>query len=252
MFLCQAVDEPQVRGCSECGADISHKPKQAVTCGRQCGWVRGKRNSDATRSRRALERNTRCCQRCHVEFKPSRNSQGLFCSRACEGLSRRKYNSKQEAKRAERDRWKARVGWAPKKPTEPRAHVRPECQCVECGTSFVPPYKDKRRTYCSDKCSRRHSRRVRRAIERARRRSLQVEPVNPIKVFERDKWKCALCGIKTPRSLRGSCEPNAPEVDHIVPLSQGGEHSYRNVQCSCRACNGAKGSRPMGQMRLFG
>jgi hypothetical protein len=83
-------------------------------------------------------------------------------------------------------------------------------------------------------------------------RAVTVEYVNPIKVMERDKWRCQLCGVSTPKRLRGSYEDRAPELDHIIPIGSGGEHSYRNTQCACRKCNLMKSATPRGQMRLFG
>lgn len=123
--------------------------------------------------------------------------------------------------------------------------------CRECSAVFTPAYGDKRKAFCSDTCGRRSVKRIRRSAERARLRRVKVENVNPITVFDRDRWRCMLCGVKTPRTLRGTYEPNAPELDHIVPLAAGGEHSYRNTQCACRSCNAAKGDRPKGQQRLF-
>jgi 5-methylcytosine-specific restriction endonuclease McrA len=29
----------------------------------------------------------------------------------------------------------------------------------------------------------------------------------------------------------------APTLDHIVPLSKGGSHTYDNLQCACFRCN---------------
>jgi 5-methylcytosine-specific restriction endonuclease McrA len=88
-------------------------------------------------------------------------------------------------------------------------------------------------------------------MDRARLRRAQVERVDPIKVFDRDAWRCQICGRKTPRERRGSINSNAPELDHIVPLSVGGEHSYRNTQCACRSCNASKGSQVYGQIPMF-
>lgn len=78
-----------------------------------------------------------------------------------------------------------------------------------------------------------------------------VENVNPIKVFERDKWKCQICGVKTPRRLRGKYDDNAPELDHIMPLSLGGARSYMNTQCACRKCNSDKSNASPVQPSLF-
>lgn len=72
-------------------------------------------------------------------------------------------------------------------------------------------------------------------------------------VLIRDRWTCQLCGLLAPKSLKGTQHPLAPEVDHIVPLSTPGSpgHVWSNVQCAHRKCNGAKGSRPIGQLRLM-
>lgn len=142
-----------------------------------------------------------------------------------------------------------------------RARRRPSAvtHCVECGNSFIPPRLGT--SMCSDECRSRRARRTatasgqraaNRKARKLRTRGVTVEAVNPIHVLIRDGWRCQLCGVSTPKRLRGSYEERAPEVDHILPLSQGGEHSYRNTQCACRRCNLAKSSQPLGQMRLFG
>ncbi|UYE95861.1 hypothetical protein KNLIENLN_00049 [Sinorhizobium phage NV1.1.1] len=124
-------------------------------------------------------------------------------------------------------------------------------QCADCGVSFSPEYGSKRRKFCSKECGDRHSRRALRKKERARLRGVKVETVDPIKVFDRDKWTCRICGVKTPRSLRGTYDPRAPELDHVMPLSLGGAHSYLNTQCACRKCNAAKSDTPPMQPSLF-
>lgn len=124
-------------------------------------------------------------------------------------------------------------------------------ECAECGTEFVPVYGLKLRTFCSDECGIKHSRRVGKAKRKARQRGVTAQPVNPLVVFNRDAWRCQLCGCSTPRRLRGTLVDRAPELDHIIPLAAGGEHSYLNTQCACRVCNIAKGAKPLGQMRLI-
>ncbi|PDS97533.1 hypothetical protein CO659_12775 [Rhizobium sp. S9] len=126
--------------------------------------------------------------------------------------------------------------------------IRP---CAECSNAFSPLYGEKRSIYCSKSCAKRNGNRRRRKKEKARLRGVLVETVDPIKVFERDKWKCQICGVKTPRKLRGTYEDRAPELDHIMPLSLGGAHSYMNTQCACRKCNAAKSDTPPNQASLF-
>jgi 5-methylcytosine-specific restriction endonuclease McrA len=82
-------------------------------------------------------------------------------------------------------------------------------------------------------------------------RGVAADRIDPIKVFERDRWRCQLCGCSTPERLRGQMVDHAPELDHIVPLARGGAHTWSNVQCACRRCNGEKADTPRGQLRCL-
>ena len=87
---------------------------------------------------------------------------------------------------------------------------------------------------------------------RARHHGVAYEVVKKEVVFERDGWRCQICGDRTPKKSKGTIDLKAPELDHRVPMAMGGPHTYRNAQLACRACNIAKGSRSVrGQMRLF-
>lgn len=130
-------------------------------------------------------------------------------------------------------------------------HEAKSFDCLECGTAYTAEYGTKRRNFCSNECRSRHYKRIARLKRKAAQRAATVEPVNPIKVFERDGWRCHICGCKTPRSKRGTYADRAPELDHIVPLSVGGGHSYANTACSCRQCNRTKGNTLLGQPSLL-
>jgi 5-methylcytosine-specific restriction endonuclease McrA len=261
------------------------------TCGSKLGKQRSDvtRSANAmARHSRTCERcgNTFVMRNPSGKARRGETHEGRFCSRKCQAATIRIYATKTDAKRAERSRARERDDIAPPSVVqcticgsafEQRDHNSRLCsdkcraedsrrraftlnkshhlvdsfRCAECGRQHTPAYGDKSRVYCSQRCGRRAVNRIRHKIERARLRTQTVEPVNPNKVFDRDRWRCQLCGCKTPRKLRGTIEANAPELDHIVPLSVGGEHSYRNTQCACRACNGAKADKPLGQTRLF-
>jgi 5-methylcytosine-specific restriction endonuclease McrA len=77
----------------------------------------------------------------------------------------------------------------------------------------------------------------------ARRARRSRGNVTPLSILERDGWKCRMCGCDTPRSLRGTTLANAPECDHVIPLSRGGSSTASNMQCLCRRCNALKGSK---------
>ncbi|PVA17086.1 HNH endonuclease [Mycobacteroides abscessus] len=84
-------------------------------------------------------------------------------------------------------------------------------------------------------------RKVHRQTRRARLRDAFVEKVIPREVFERDLYVCQRCWKQCP-SKSTVPDPDSPTVDHIVALSNGGEHSYANTQCMCFVCNSTKGA----------
>jgi 5-methylcytosine-specific restriction endonuclease McrA len=54
-------------------------------------------------------------------------------------------------------------------------------------------------------------------------------------VFRRDKYKCMYCGCTgTAKTLT---------MDHVVPRSKGGTHTWDNVVTACERCNSLKGDR---------
>lgn len=128
---------------------------------------------------------------------------------------------------------------------------RYEKVCRECSQSFRPLHAAMQ--FCSKECSARHTKRNAKAVRRARLRGAEAEIINVVDVFKRDKWKCRCCGIKTPWTHRGTIKPTAPELDHILPLSEGGKHIKANVQLLCRRCNNVKANGSANdQMLLFG
>lgn len=70
----------------------------------------------------------------------------------------------------------------------------------------------------------------------------EVERFNNTDVFERDAWMCGLCQEHVDSSLRYP-DPLSASLDHIVPLSLGGDHTPANVQLAHWVCNVRKGNR---------
>jgi hypothetical protein len=131
--------------------------------------------------------------------------------------------------------------------------------CKQCGTSFkMVSLRDGRRIvrrkFCSITCANRSMREAqgKNHRKRARYHGVAYEAFRTQDILRRDGYRCMICGIKTPKKLRGSTAPNAPELDHRIPMAMGGGHTRDNVQCACRRCNLAKGgNRVEGQLRLF-
>lgn len=119
----------------------------------------------------------------------------------------------------------------------------PACYCVECGKQYRP----RRRTdiLCSPACAearRRRFARIESPVYRALRSQATVETVDPAIVFDRDDWICQLCHGDIPREAQWP-SPLSATMDHIKPLSRGGEHSYANCQASHLTCNASKGAK---------
>lgn len=113
--------------------------------------------------------------------------------------------------------------------------------CKGCGILFEAEYGNKHNKFHSHECGRKYQRRVSKAQRRAREKNLPYEFIDPFVVFEKDNWHCYICHCSTPKELRGSLADNAPELDHVIPLSLGGHHVYKNVRCICRKHNQEKG-----------
>lgn len=85
---------------------------------------------------------------------------------------------------------------------------------------------------------------------------VKYEHVSRAAVFRRDGWRCQLCSKKVLRKAKRNRQtrrlhPRTASLDHIIPMSKGGDHVEANVQCACLACNVRKNARVIGQTRLF-
>jgi 5-methylcytosine-specific restriction endonuclease McrA len=74
-------------------------------------------------------------------------------------------------------------------------------------------------------------------------------------IFARDQWKCQLCGSCLRRKWTYNRKTLVPHprnatIDHILPMSKGGDDAEWNVQACCLVCNGKKSARTKGQTRL--
>lgn len=227
------------------------------------------------------------CARCGTQFSRKRRADQTrdafkYCSRTCYFAVKAQHREQRAARLAEQREAKVALRLAPRLCVDcgdtvdtksrcaacakKRAHEyhkvryqgkRREGVCPECGGAWVAVRVQGVKRYCSSACAKKANRRKGdRArggghTQRAKRAGVgRKYNVQPLKVFERDKWTCQVCGKRTPRRLRGQPHQDAPELDHIVPLSMGGPHTYDNVQLACRGCNIAKGASWIGQRRL--
>lgn len=230
--MVQSIQRKAYHRCKQCGKRFLHRTNKNknIFCSRDCAfqWKRDNPKNGFPSSKIYFHQ----CLICGKTFITSRYA--TLCSDECRIIYNRNKARESSIRRDKRDR-------------SPRA-------CKTCGVLFVPEYGDRRRVLCSTKCSAKYIDKKGKAIYKAKRRArkhgVTYERIDPNKILQRDKWKCQLCGIKTPRSKRGTIEDDAPEMDHIIPLALGGTHTYFNLQCTCRKCNIEKGATMKGQLCL--
>lgn len=78
------------------------------------------------------------------------------------------------------------------------------------------------------------------AKRKALLRGNRGEPYSRREVFERDGWRCGICGLQI---LPDAVGREKATIDHIVPISRGGADSWDNVQAAHFSCNSSKGAR---------
>lgn len=132
--------------------------------------------------------------------------------------------------------------------------------CKGCGQQFYSQYSTQ--LYCSKTCKqkakklrfkeknpelvklyRARTRNLNHYYKRAKKYGCVYIPgITRKKVVERDNNICQICGKNCdPNDKRwGSFGPDYPTLDHIIPLSKKGPHTWDNVQCVCGLCNSEK------------
>lgn len=78
---------------------------------------------------------------------------------------------------------------------------------------------------------------------RAARNGVDWERISRAALWERDKGICGICREKIESLKEGS-------IDHIIPISLGGKHTWNNIQLAHLDCNRRKNNRGPIQMSL--
>lgn len=237
----------QPRPCPTCGEDFIPSRSDSPACSPKCisrfTYLRKypNRTRHDGRSKKPLHS---VCRGCAAVMAPQTST---FCSRACIGRFGRKKQTAAEYERVctacgevfttfdkrPRQCSKSCAQWARNFPGVPRIRVG---TCAYCLQPFDAHQGNQR--FCSRECIRSmgHHRR------RAAKRGVLAEPVSRIAIAERDKWICQLCGKRVRKRLKYP-DPMSQSLDHIVPITLGGEHTTANCQLTHLLCNVRKNNR---------
>lgn len=115
-----------------------------------------------------------------------------------------------------------------------REVVLDSIQCVDCGATYSIATESGKRKRRSD---------MHRCETCRRRKTFRVfgrtTHVSVGELRRRLGNVCGICGMSVDYNLR-SPHPGAPSVDHIIPLSRGGDPDWTNAQLSHLRCNHLK------------
>lgn len=233
--------------CEQCGsAFFVRSCKDQRYCSKKCWYAASTTNPE------------RPCEYCGKMFKPY-DHRARYCSLTCSSKAQagekvaRLLEVTKEARAAKR-----------KETAIKRQHLREERRaermrqkfermnveqigfkcCKRCGQPMLGGLK-----YCSDICRRRANDSSKDMRRRTRERDQFVDNVSLEVLYKMDDGICYLCG-KACRyddfiMLNGSfiAGDYYPSIDHVVPLSKGGGHSYENTRLAHRICNSIKRDR---------
>ena len=199
--------------CKQCGKTF-HRRKttkdQCLFCSRECSAKYKSEHRPMVQREFFFGFETKCIQ-CGKTFF-SNNGQAKFCSDECV------------------HQWKNEHA----KPIHIYYH-----ECQQCGKKFVTANKNQK--YCSIECQNKTNYKKHEIVRRTRKRingnadySISLQ-----KLVIRDNGVCALCGKPVDMSLDTNNDYYG-SIDHIIPLSKDGRHTWDNVQLAHRICNSVK------------
>lgn len=125
-------------------------------------------------------------------------------------------------------------------------------KCIVCG-KWIPRGG---RPWCGEYCGAKitaiklkrasdpDSRRFLSGAQRTRLAGGVVEDFDSQEIYERDNWICHLCGEKIDPSLRMP-DRMSRTLDHLIPISKGGNHTKDNVSAAHWLCNVRRGVKEL-------
>jgi uncharacterized protein (UPF0335 family) len=225
---CRREVQSTIKGeCIDCGVQFTkHRTSKVRDRCREChrGIAQRKRIAVLTErgvygaARASAPLLTIACEQCGADML-TYDKVRRWCSAEC------KYDARSDAGRG------------------PRPIERGERRCIDCSADISHVWSLRR---CRD-CDVKRMRASMRAKggddkKRARRHGVQYEYVSRRRLYKRDGWQCGICSELIDHTLAYP-DPRSASLDHAIPISLGGPHTYANCQAAHLDCNIAKSNR---------
>lgn len=263
--MCDSTCAPG-RACKECGGAVEGRRQWCTSCATQRRLKR-ERDRDQRRGPRPARNWTRDCKWCGLTFTDRLG--GYWC-RTCYGSShvgppvpeltplcdRPQLSEVRRCRVCERvaPHGVGRDSFCSYRCENSHRRSSLTCavtygNCRRCGDLYCS-----RATmdsgFCSSACSQRAAKSRRKAFARTIKRS--GESFTLREIADRDGWRCHLCGKKVP-DREYAARDDDPTMDHLIPVSLGGQHLMTNVALAHNRCNWERGNREVAfQLRLVG
>lgn len=219
--------------CPLCNKKFKTNNKSQIYCSKECVHESLKKSK---------KHRVGICKNCGKEFEIKRIDVNTFCSRDCSfqwlkgnALANKELKKiQQEKEKTEKNKLKSfKLTEQKQKYIESHTKI-----CIECGTRFIAKYG---RKCCSVECRKKRNNRLQ---DINRRHKLKENgkinwSITLKKLYKRDKGICHLCGKKVDMNL--DINDNwYGSIDHVIPVSKGGTHTWDNVKLAHRKCNSLK------------
>jgi len=201
------------RACIICGKEFETAIPHKITCSDKCKKER--------RSRREKERGRK-----------------ITTEEYHEKYIKHKYGSEEKRqehlKAIEKKREEEKKARRKKKEEERLARMRVG-KCIVCGEEYKTMNPSQKT--CSSKCGKKLS--YSRKQKRIPKSQMIDNDITLEALYRRDSGVCYLCGEKCDWDDKNEnfVGPNYPSIDHIIPVSRGGFHSWNNVRLAHFLCN---------------
>lgn len=195
--------------CKQCG-QLFNKYKTQDYCSVECF-------SNSKNKQQKINTFDKVCSICHKVFSTTKNNK-KYCSDDCSYQ-----NVKNKAIMTAKKKRELDVVYYQKR-------------CKECGKHFTSTRN--KATFCSNECSCRFENRRKETTRRSRivKNGKVNWDISIERLIKRDGLKCYLCEEDVIIKV-DSNHDYYPSIEHVVPVSKGGTHTWDNVRLAHRKCN---------------
>lgn len=210
--------------CEQCGEKCSRRARHCRSCV-AAGVKRtrpGRRVLLCLCGNRRTNPTSKLCRTCYLAQATKTKKTRVVCQRCRKTFASKtqRYNVCQACRRKAQDQKQLPNLWKPQIIRGRCTHCGAGCEAFVCSS-------------CKLKNKRIHSR-----IYKNRSRGARTSGrYDKREIAIRDGWLCHICGGSVSPHLWGLIDPDAPNIDHIIPISRGGSDTAENVKLAHRLCN---------------